>query len=189
MSIKFVKALLLIPAFIILAILLALVIGIFILGHSSGKHQKNITYMYEFAGKEYKESKNAIHYETGNFILDYLDEKYRPLGASISSDVLTKHNFESAGMGSSCQDVDYLKLLRKDIDRNIYDNSNVCCLSNIMTDRLPIVFDKEYDHVLVMCAMSDDAHVISIGAEQFNELMNVNYFGETLYDVRMGIGK
>ena len=90
----------------------------------------------------------------------------------------------SSGLKAECGSLEYLKLLRDDIDSSIYEKSHLCCLPNLMSDMLPMVLDEQEDRALIMCGISGDAHVISLPVDDFNKLLNVNTMDGKFIDIR-----
>jgi hypothetical protein len=169
--------------------LLCVVFGFFILGtlgiiYTASLHHDKASEMYAFAYEEYTEDEKKFTYEFDNIINGFFHKLFMPKSASISPIVFSKDYMVDAGFGDQCASLSYLKLLRDDIDASFYENSQVCCLPAVITDMLPLVFFKKEDRALIMCSMGADAHVISIKAEDFNQLLNSNSHSEFTFDIR-----
>lgn len=169
---------------VILALNLTIFAGIVYFHYMASWHHEKAAEMFKFAGTTYRSPDNELEILYDNPIQGYAAELYRPLSSAVSPFLFNKEYMRSSGLKDDCGSVEYLKLLRNDIDSTVYAKSHLCCMPNIMNDLLPMVLDQKEDRALVMCGFSGDAHVISFSVDDFNKLLNVNMTSGQSIDIR-----
>lgn len=147
------------------------------------KHHDNISKMYEFAGVKYQELEHKLDYQFDNPIKAFVHSQIMPKGSTVNAMIFNKSYLSQAGLTQECRDIEYLKILKTDIDQDVYKDSPLCCLPNIIGGMLPLVYDKQDDRILVMCGLADGGHVIGLEADKFNKLLNMNNLDEP-FDIR-----
>ncbi|OES24180.1 hypothetical protein [Alteromonas macleodii] len=169
-------------------VLLLLLLMVTSTEYFSHLHQKNIRELYDFAGQTYlEEEPYPIEVVHQTFFHSYLASRFEVTGPKLSYLVLSKENFKNAGLGDSCEALEYLSMFDSETDASVYDASPFCCIPNVTDSMLPIVYDQKEDRVLAMCGLSADVHVVGIGATQFTQLMERNYpteDGSPFFEIR-----
>lgn len=138
--------------------------------YTASMHQSKISEMYKIAGLDYEnveDKRNLFKFDS--MFQEIFHKLFSPKGAQISFTVLNKGMLFNGGMGDSCKgNVTYTGLFRDDIDADVYKDSELCCMTPMVTEFLPMVYDKSEDRVLVMCGLAGDAHIVSMKADKFN---------------------